>query len=233
LGNGAGIGHAQVNFMKSHCSERRNQAMTLVEVLVVIFVVGFFALMILPNSNHASHREAKRISCVNNLKEVGLAYQIWEGDNGTLSPMNVSVANGGAMELARAGDAAIIFQVMSNELSTPKILLCPADEDHSLATNFLVGFSAKNISYFANPDASQTNTQSLLSGDDNFEIEGVPVESGLLQISTNTPIAWSAARHVHAGNVALTDGSVQQLTTSSLQQVFQNAGVATNRIAIP
>lgn len=197
---------------------------------MVIFVVGFLAMIILPSGSHTPHRKAMRISCVNNLKEVGLAYQIWEGDNGNLYPMNVSVANGGAMELARSGDAAIIFQVMSNELSTPKILLCPADEDHSLATNFLVGFSAKNISYFANPDASQTNTQSLLSGDDNFEIGGVPVESGLLQISTNTPIAWSAARHVHAGNVALTDGSVQQLTTSGLRRY---SGLATNRFAIP
>jgi hypothetical protein len=233
LGNGAGIGHAKVNFMKLRCSERRNQALTLVEMLVVIFVVGFFALMILPSGNYTPHRKAMRISCVNNLKEVGLAYQIWEGDNGNLYPMNVSVANGGAMELARTGDAAIIFQVMSNELSTPKILLCPADEDHSLATNFLVGFSAKNISYFANPDASKTNMQSLLSGDDNFEIGGIPVKPGRLECSTNSLIKWSGARHKLNGNIGLTDGSVHMLNISGLQQAFKNSGSAADSILIP
>jgi len=234
LENVAGIGHAGVNFMKPRCSERRNQALTLVEVLVVIFVVGVFALMFLPSGNYNSvYRKAKRIECVNNLKEISLACQIWERDHGGNYPMDVSMTNGGAMELARTGDAAIIFQVMSNELSTPKILLCPADEDHSLATNFLVGFSAKNISYFANPDASPTNTQSLLSGDDNFEIGGVPVKSGRLECSTNSLIRWSGTRHKLNGNIGLTDGSVYMLNISGLQQAFKNSGSSANRILIP
>ncbi len=219
--------------MKPCCSERRNQALTLVEVLVVIFVVGFFVLVILSSGDNTRYRKARRIACVNNLKEISVACRIWEGDHGDKYPMNVSVANGGAMELARAGDAAIIFQVMSNELSTPKILLCPADEDHSLAKNFWVGFSAKNISYFANPDASPTNTQSLLSGDDNFEIGGVPVKSGRLECSTNSLIRWSGTRHKLNGNIGLTDGSVYMLNISGLQQAFKNSGSSANRILIP
>jgi hypothetical protein len=165
--------------------------------------------------------------------EIGLGYRIWEGDNGGLYPMDASATNGGAMESAATGDVTVVFQVMSNELSIPKILICPQDATHTPATNFAIGFSAKNISYFVGVDAKEANPQMMLLGDDNFEIRGVPVESGLLQISTNTPIAWSAARHGHEGNVALTDGSVQQLTTAGLQQAFRNVGTATNRIAIP
>ena len=215
--------------MKPHCSERRNQALTLVEVLVIIFVVGLFALMILPGS-HAGHNKSKRITCVNNLKQIGLAYRIWEGDHGNKYPMDVSATNGGTMELSKVGtDAWRNFLVMSNELSTPRILICPADQRNE-ATNFGPNFGNMNISYFVNLDAVEADPQMLLFGDDNFEMGGVSVESGLLHISTNTPIAWSAARHGHAGNVALTDGSVQQLTTSRLREYISNV---TNRIAIP
>ena len=237
MGNGAGIGHAKVNFMKPRCSERRNHGLTLVEVLVVIFVVGLFALMILPGS-HAGHNKSKRITCVNNLKQIGLTYRIWEGDHGDKYPMDVSVTNGGTMEIFSQGSlfqnqVFLNYLVMSNELSTPQILYCPADTNGFVSTDFVRGFNNQNVSYFVGVDANETNPQMMLSGDDNFEIGGVPVESGLLQISTNTLIAWSAARHGRAGNVAFTDGNVQQLTTSGLQQAFQNTGAATNRIAIP
>jgi competence protein ComGC len=206
--------------------------MTLVEVLVVLLAMALLVALLLPALALTKHKRS-HLSCASQLKEISLAYRIWEGDNGNLYPMSVSVTNGGAMELARTGDAAIIFQVMSNELSTPKILLCPADTDHSLATNFSVRFSAKNISYFANLDASEANPQLLLSGDDNFEIGGVPVKSGVLELPTNTLISWSGTRHKFVGNVCLTDGSVQQLTISGLQQAFQSSGSATNRILIP
>ena len=217
--------------MKIDYSIRRNHGLTLVELVVVIFGIAFLIALLLPGLAAAKHKS--RLSCVNNLKEISLGYRIWEGDNGDLYPTGVSVTNGGAMESAANGDVAAVFQVMSNELSTPKILICPQDVMHAPATNFATGFSAKNISYFASVNASEANPQMMLLSDDNFEIGGIPVESELLQISTNTPIAWSAARHVHTGNVALTDGSVQQLTTAGLQQAFRNAGTATNRIAIP
>jgi competence protein ComGC len=232
LGNRSGIGHAEWNSMKPHCSIQRNNGLTLVEVLVILIVLAFLAVTLLPKEPHA-RTKARWIICASQLKEIGLAYRIWEGDNGNLYPMSVSVTNGGAMELAQAGDAARIFQVMSNELSRPEILLCPADTDHSRATNFSVGFSAKNTSYFANLNAAEANPQSILSGDDNFEIGGDRIESGQLELTTNTLITWSRTRHKFAGNIGLTDGSVRQLTISGLQQAFQNSGSATNRILIP
>ena len=73
----------------------------------------------------------------------------------------------------------------------------------------------------------------MLSGDGNFEIGGVPVKSGLLEISSNTPIAWSAARHKFAGNILVADGSVQQCSNSGLTNLLRQTGLATNRLAIP
>lgn len=206
--------------------------MTLVEVLVVITVLAVIVAILLP-ALAASKRKNSRLNCISNLKQIGLAYRLWEGDNGDKYPMQISVTNGGAMELIAAGNVAACFQAMSNELSTPKILVCPEDKNKIAATNFATDFSAKNISYFVGSDAVDTQPQTFLSGDDNFEISGVPVKSGLLELLTNTPISWTAARHKFAGNIGFGDGSVQQVTTKGLQNALRQTGVATNRLAIP
>jgi type II secretory pathway pseudopilin PulG len=219
--------------MKPRFSNQRNHALTLVEVLVVIAVLVAVAALLLPGLA-ASRRKSNRINCVSNLKQIGLACRIWEGDNGDKYPMFVSVTNGGAMELAATGNVAAVFQAMSNELSTPKLLVCPNDDSRTAATNFTTGFNASRISYFVSLDVTnETSPQTFLSGDDNFEIGGALVKSGLLELSTNAPISWTAARHKFVGNIGLADGSVQQTTQNGLRQALQKTGLATNRLAIP
>jgi hypothetical protein len=179
------------------------------------------------------------------LKQIGIAYQLWEGDHDDKYPAAISTTNGGAMEPLARGNVAAEFLVMSNELSTPKILWCPADTLRIWATNFYA-LNNSNVSYFVGLDAEARKPQVLLSGDDNFAIGGIPVKSGLLALSTNIPIAWSSGRHNaynshfwtpardrFAGNIGLADGSAQQVTTDGLQQALQQTGVATNRLAIP
>lgn len=217
--------------MKPRVSHHKTAALTLVEVLVVIAMLAVLAAMLLPAQSHP--RKAMQIQCVNNLKQIGLAYRIWAGDQTAKFPMEVSVTNGGTMGLADGQNAWINYFVMSNELSTPKILHCPADANSFAATNFSVGFNNQNVSYFVGLDASDEYPQRFLSGDDNFEISGVPIKSGLLELSTNVPIAWTTARHNIVGNIGLADGSVQQTTTVGLQAALQQTGLATNRLAIP
>ncbi|HWD94787.1 MAG TPA: hypothetical protein VG938_20830 [Verrucomicrobiae bacterium] len=55
-----------------------------------------------------AERRNERILCVNNLKQLGLAMRVWAGDNGDKYPTSLVV--------------------MSNELSTAKILICPGDK---------------------------------------------------------------------------------------------------------
>ncbi|HVU09326.1 MAG TPA: type II secretion system protein [Verrucomicrobiae bacterium] len=218
--------------MKPRLSNQRNQALTLTEVLIVVVALAIFVVLLL-SGLAAAKRKSARIDCISNLKQIGLVYREWAGDNSDKFPMQVSATNGGAMELVTAGNVAAVFQVMSNELSTPKILVCPDDANQAPATNFTTDFNNNHISYFVNINVTnEINPQWLLSGDDNFEIGGVPVKSGLLEISSNAPISWSATRHHFAGNVLMADGSVQQFTTKGLQNALQQTGV-TNRLAIP
>jgi len=157
---------------------------------------------------------------------------MWSGDNNGKYPMQISETNGGAQELTLSGDATAIFRCMSNEIGSPRILICPAGSSQVAATNFANDLRGK-ISYFVNVNAEAVYPQMTLAGDDNFAIGGVPVKSGLLEVTSNTPIAWTAERHKFNGNIGLADGSVQQLTASGLTNMFQQTGSATNRLAIP
>src|SRR5208283_2838617 len=106
-------------------------------------------------------------------------------------PMQTSVTNGGTMELTGGRSAWIDFAVISNELSTPIILVCPADKSRLCSTNFAVGFNNANVSYFVGLDASESQPAMFLSGDENFDIDDIPVKSGLLELSTNRSVAWT------------------------------------------
>jgi prepilin-type processing-associated H-X9-DG protein len=218
--------------MKPRFSNQRNHALTLVEVLVVICTIALLAVIFL-SAFFAMRQKVTRINCVNNLKRIGLAYRIWEGNHNDKYPMQVSVTNGCVKELALDGDASAIFRVMSNEFATPEILICPADTGRVAATNFTSDFNNSKISYFVNLDTDETYPQTFLSGDDNFEIGGVPVKSGLLKLSANTPIAWTAARHKFGGNIGLADGSVTGTSPSMLSRQLLQVSDFTNRLAIP
>jgi len=147
--------------------------------------------------------------------------------------MGISNTNGGAKEAAQAGSVVPIFQVMSNELSTPKVLVCPSDPESSWATNF-VGLANSNISYFAGVDVTnESNPQLILSGDSNLQINGKAVKSGQLSWGKNDVISWQPNRHRKTGYIGLADGSAAPTTTMSLGSYFAATGIATNRLAIP
>jgi prepilin-type processing-associated H-X9-DG protein len=137
------------------------------------------------------------------------------------------------MELVNVGDAVSTFLIMSNELGSPKVLVCFSDSNRIAALSFSQGLNNSNISYFVGLNAREELPQTILSGDDNFATDGVPAKSGLLELSTNASVAWTAARHNLLGNIGFADGSVQSLSNSNLLIYLQQTGLATNRLAIP
>jgi competence protein ComGC len=219
--------------MKPSWQKQRNHAWTMVELWVVIVVLITLVILLLPWLV-STGTSAQHINCVSNLKQVNLSFRIWEGDNNNEYPMGISITNGGGMESVATGNVVDCFQVMSNELSTPKILICPADFKRIPATNFDNDFNASHISYFIAADVTnEDNPKMLLIGDDNLAINGTSVKSGLSALSTNFPVTWTATRHRFCGNIAHTDGSVWEVSTMGLQQALQQTGLATNRLAIP
>ena len=204
---------------------------TLVALLVIVAVVAILAAMLLPALASAK-KKAQRINCVNNLKQCGLAFRIWGSDSNGEYPMNLPTARGGTLEFVTGSDTFRHFQVMSNELSTPKILACPADT-RTAADNF-ARLKNQNVSYFVGLDATDEFPQRLLDGDRNITGDTAQ-ENGILKLVPGGPASWTTAIHNNQGNVGLADGSVQQCSNSGLREFLKASGDATNtwRIALP
>lgn len=226
--------------MKPHIQNKSTRALARTEILVVIAVLAILAILFLPRPRPAkkvpSRASSMQINCINNLKQVGLSFRIWEGDNNDKYPMSVSVTNNGAMELIAAGNVAGCFQVMSNELSTPKILVCAADQGRVSAANFQKDFNNSHLSYFINPDADESYPRQIMSGDDNLAVDNAPVASGLVMVPYKE-VSWAAGRHSPSGNILFADGSVSEVSSAGLKEAgklsVQGTPTATIRFAIP
>jgi prepilin-type processing-associated H-X9-DG protein len=228
--------------MKTDWPKNKIRGLTLFEVLIVISVLLLLAAVFLP-ALARPRRHPSGVSCVNDLKQVGLAFRVWEGDYGDKYPMSVSVTNGGTMELVESGVVWRHFQVMSNELNTPKILFCPQDTDskRKMASIFVASMISgqipfagnSNTSYFVDVDATDMNPTMFLAGDRNLTLKGVALSPGLHSLRTNELMGWTRDLHVNQGNVLMADGSVQAFSQRSLQTAWEQTGFATNRLAVP
>ncbi len=202
----------------------------MIELFVVVVCVAIMAVMVVESVTYRKPYSSGA-SCMNNLKQVGLAYRTWEGDYSDKYPMSVPTNKGGTMEWGAGANTFRHFQVMSNELNNPNILVCPSD-NRNQAVDF-DHISNKNVSYFVGLDGDETWPMMPLGGDRNLITNAVGAGPVLAVISTNDVLTWSTAIHRSAGNVLLSDGSVQQVSSAGLQQLFQHSGTNVNRLAIP
>jgi hypothetical protein len=215
-----------------------HSAFTLIELLTIVTVIAVVAALVATAGLMMRRAKARaiRINCVCDMKQCALAFTVWSGDNNGKFPMQVSTNFGGTLELVPEGNAFRHFQVMSNELSTPMAVSCPADT-RMIATNFSSGnfasdFSDQKISYFVGVDASTNSPRAWLCGDRNIT-NGISPSRGHLTLATGQSAGWTSELHDGCGNVAFSDGSVLQISNRELRDTMRKSNGWTNRIILP
>ena len=169
-----------------------------------------------------------------NLKSMGLAFRIFATGQSNRFPMQIAAQTPNSQATPAGLQSRTIaeyFRSLSNELSTPLLLRCPADS-RKPATNF-AGLRTANISYFLGLDATGLIPASLLVGDRNLTTNGFAAGPGVIGLTTNMTVGWTKDLHHFRGNIVLGDGSVQQFTDQRFSGFLSTSGVATNRVLIP
>jgi len=200
--------------MNSFQSSRRTDAFTLIELLVVIAIIGILAALLLPALSGAKAR-ARRIECVSNLTQVGLAFHVFAHDHDSKFPMQLLSVDGGSSEFIPASSDLFgayylsyhHFQALSNELGSVKVLACPADT-RLPAANF-AELRNENLSYFVGVKANYDKPNSILAGDRNLTND-LRSDPTLLFDGPEGPLHWTRELHRSKGNLLFADGRVEQ-----------------------
>ena len=176
---------------------------------------------------------------MHNLMQVGVAFHIFQQDYGEY-PMRQVTKDFDGLGLANEKQMFLYFRAISNELTFPRLVICPADKKRGAATNFDADFNSTRVSYFLGLDADFDNPKHVLAGDRNIIVQGAEARNGRLEItpnqvssSNNSTVSWTSEIHKEVGNILFADSHVEQLTSAKLRDALRESGLATNRLVLP
>ena len=140
-----------------------NRAFTLVELLVVIAIIGVLVALLLP-AVQAAREAARRSTCVNNLRQIGLGLMNHESSKGALPPGHIHHVNpsGGTLSIASWISVVLPYMEQANiytqiNFTVPFYLHEGTKDGTSYHSQFIPVFDCPS-------DGAASNLQMVLNG---------------------------------------------------------------------
>lgn len=217
-------------------SEQRESAFTRVECLCCLGAMLLLSCVVLPSLADNRSR-SQQVLCIDNLRLIGRAVQVWEAENARVSPWKTVTTPEGT--IPRDAQAYMGFRMLSNELVTPKILVCPSDltrikkvaDNWSTSANGgygnTAGYGDNATSYTVSYHAFFTEPNSLVSSDRNLRVDAYVRDCVISRTAGSfaemrvgaqpTGAGWTNNVHGLSGNILTTDGRVTQTSSNSFK----------------
>jgi len=193
-------------------------AFTLIELLVVIAIIGILAAILFPVFARA-RENARRASCMSNMKQIGLGLMMYTQDYDEKYPVTSSnTINNFATQTAEQSP----FQELYPYTKSWQILVCPsATPNGSTARNATSYFLNMTIINYTGVSMAAVNEPAKrIVVQDFFESRKYCYFRPYLDASSNKYIAWLRAGysdlHMEGGNLAFADGHAKWRRTSSI-----------------
>ena len=158
------------------------KAFTLIELLVVIAIIAILASMLLPALAKAKE-SGKRISCVNNLRQLGLSMQMYVDDHEGLQPQRTINLPGGSWPSA-----------LLDYYRDSKVLVCASDLNPQSNSGAVSNVDRAPRSYMLNGWNDYFEAQGIAFA--NLEGTKMP-ESGIREPSDTVLFGEKLAESVH------------------------------------
>jgi prepilin-type N-terminal cleavage/methylation domain-containing protein/prepilin-type processing-associated H-X9-DG protein len=167
------------------------RAFTLIELLVVIAIIAVLIALLLP-AVQAAREAARRIQCVNNMKQLGLAFHNYHSINNSLPPGRIWVSTGGSFPT-----------IFSGQQNTPWfVMMLPQFEQQNLANsfNYSLGSEGPNaplpLGFVSNVTVASTRVAAFQCPSDTSQQFQIPTTyvggalSGPIMTKGNYAVAW-------------------------------------------
>jgi prepilin-type N-terminal cleavage/methylation domain-containing protein/prepilin-type processing-associated H-X9-DG protein len=205
---------------RSLAMRKQNAGFTLIELLVVIAIIAILASLLLPALAQAKSR-ARNISCLNNLKQIGLAAHLYADDNDDSLPVSTHV--GTAVQWRRTLQAYV---------GSNLVYRCSMDRDPARFSSYAMN-DFLDPKPFGLPNLNFSRIGSVPNPSDTFymtEVLEFSTVTDHFHFAENgfepTPFAEQVAvqRHISGANYLFVDAHVEPRKWSSVFGRLETVG---------